>query len=142
VAKVEEFVAINAPRDRVFDLIRDRAQRHRFMPEGWRVLQTLSSPTDEIGASMEIEWQVGPGLTVQVVQLLDVSEHNIIEGPPPGDNYMTTWTVAEHQGATWVGIKTEFSYGDIISEWFVKRRLGKAYRRMLQRLKQVSEEEA
>lgn len=123
----------------VFDLIRDQAQRHRFTPEGWRVLRTLTERTDEAGSNMEVEWQLGPRLTTQVIEIYEVTENQVIEGPPPRENYITTWTVGEDKRATLVGIHMRFSYGDWISEWVVKRRLRRALRQQLARLKMVAE---
>jgi len=88
---------------------------------------------------MEVEWRLGPRPTTQVIEIYEVTENQVIEGPPPRENYITTWTIGEDKRATLVGIHMRFSYGDWISEWFVKRRLRRALRQMLDRLKMVAE---
>jgi hypothetical protein len=136
---VQEFIAIAAPREAVFDLIRDQSQRARFLPDGWRFLGTLSEQSDGLGSQMEVEWQIGPRPLQQVIETLAVSDNQVIEGPPGGDNYVTTWTVGEDATATLIGLHMRFEYGDFLSEFFVKRRLHRAFRQQLQRLKQVAE---
>ena len=138
---VQEFIAIEAPRERVFQLIRDQAERERFLPDGWRFIQSLTDRTDAAGSQMEIEWQIGPSPLRQVIETLAVSENQIIEAPPMGGNYVTTWTVGEDATATLVGLQMRFEYGDILSEFFVKRRLQKSFRQQLRRLKQTAEAE-
>jgi hypothetical protein len=91
---------------------------------------------------MEIEWQLGPVPLRRVIETLAVTDEQLIEGPPGGDNYLMTWTVGEDATATLVGLHIAFVYGDAISEFFVKRRLRRAFRQQLQRLKQVAEAEA
>ena len=138
---VQEFVAIAVPRDAVFHLISDQNQRRRFLPNGWRFLRTLTQRSDRVGSQMEIEWQVGPSPLRQVIEALEISESQVIEAPPGGDNYLTTWTVGEDATATLVGVHMRFEYGDILGEFFVKRRLRRAFRQMLRRLKETAEAE-
>ncbi len=142
MAVVQEFVAIDAPREAVFRLIRDRAQRARFLPDGWRVIRLIGGRADAVGSAMEIEAQFGPGMTSHVIETYEITEDQLFEGPPPRDNYITTWTVGADERATLVGLHTRFSYGDIFGEFFVRRRLRRAYRQQLQRLKAVAEAEA
>ena len=144
MATARESIAIEAPKGAVFALIRDQAQRRRFLPDGWRVLRTLTEQTDVVGSRMEVEARLGPGPTLQVVEVLEMTEDQIVEGPPTRDNFITTWTLGESEGSTVVELETKFSYGEwfefaLFGEWLVKRRLRRAHRQMLQRLKAVAE---
>jgi hypothetical protein len=139
--------AIEAPQALVFGLVRDQAQRHRFLPDGWRVKRLLTEVHDCAGAMMELRAPIGPSAIEQVIQIQAISEQEgagkarsqLVESPPAVDNYITTWTVAEEGGGSVVSVHTEFSYGDMIGEFFVRRRLGKAYDQMLERLKALAE---
>jgi hypothetical protein len=139
VARVEEYVAIGAPAERVLGIIGDLDKRQRILPNEWRVLRRLTEKAEGVGASIEMEWRVGPAPTLQVLQILELTGSRQVEGPPPADNYLTTWTVETYGAATWTGVMIDFSYGDVIGEFFVKRRLRKACREMLQRLKEAAE---
>ena len=144
MATARASIAIEAPKGAVFALIRDQAQRRRFLPDGWRQLRTLSEQTDVVGSRMEVEARLGPGLTTQVIEILEMTEDQIVEGPPTRDNFITTWTLGESGGGTIVELETVFSYGEwfefaLFGEWLVKRRLRRAHRQMLQRLKAVAE---
>lgn len=141
MARVEEFVAVGAPRERVLSLITDLGRRHQFLPPGWRVIRPPAGRSAGVGASLEVEWRIGPAATPQVIQILEVTETSVLEGPPAGDNYLTNWELSQHGSATLVVTSMQFSYGDIISEWFVRRRLRKALKEMLTRLKTLAERE-
>ena len=136
---MQEIVAVEASRDEIWSLIRDQAQRPRFLPDGWRFHGTLTERTDAVGSRMEIEAWLGPAPLHQVIELLEIGEDWIVEGPPTADNYVSTWTVAERGEVTLVQLETSFDYGGFIGEFFVKRRLRRAVREQLQRLKAVAE---
>ena len=120
-------------------LIRDYSQRQRFLPEGWRFLRSLSEQTSGVGAQIEIETRIGPAATTQVLQLLREGDDFIDEGPPGGENYLTTWTVQARGEDTIVQVEMQFRYGGLVGEFFVRKRLRRALREMLQRLKAVAE---
>lgn len=128
--------------------MRDQAQRERFLPDGWRFQRFITETHDELGATMALEASVGPAPTVEIMQLQLVREDEppgqsqLVESPPTADNYITTWTVRDRDGASLVILHTEFSYGDMVAEFFVRRRLRKAYSQMLRRLKTVAELDA
>ncbi len=143
---------IDAPRDVVYALVGDLARRRDFLPDGWRFLRALSDRTEEVGAAIEVEARIGPGATTQVIQVLEREPGRIVEGPPGGENYLTTWLFlapaagdgGEH---TTLGFQYEFSYGDWwdlskLGEWFVRRRLTASFLQMLVRLKALAEREA
>ncbi len=123
----------------LLDLIRDYSQRHRFLPDGWRYLRGLSDHTAGVGAQMEIEAKIGPAATPYVFQLLAEGDDFVEEGPPAGENYVTVWTVQRRGEDTIVQVEMQFRYGDLIGEFFVRRRLRRALRQMLQRLKSIAE---
>jgi hypothetical protein len=140
LAEVVEWIAVAATPERLLQLIRDRSQRHRFMPDGWRFLRLLSEETDEVGACMEIEAQIGPAPLPQVIQLLEMGDDYVTEGPPGGENYMTTWIVQSRGDDTIVQVETLFSYGGLIGNFFARRNLRRALKQQLRRLKAVAEE--
>jgi Polyketide cyclase / dehydrase and lipid transport len=139
LAYLVEWLAVAAAPESVLELIRDQSQRARFLPEGWRLLRSLSEQRDAIGSSMEIEARIGPTPTTHVVQLLEFGDDYVLEGPPGGDNYLTTWTVQSRGEDAIVQAEMQFSYGGLVGEYFVRRRLRKALRQMLQRLKTIVE---
>jgi uncharacterized protein YndB with AHSA1/START domain len=149
LAQVQEAITIAAPRARVFALVRDQAQRHRFLPDGWRVVGLLTEQHDRPGATMSLEAAVGPAPLAQTLQLQVVwaespdraGQSQLVESPPAADNYVTTWTVRDHDGGSLVVLHTDFSYGGMVGEFFVRRRLRRAYRQMLSRLKALAESE-
>ena len=120
-------------------LIRDYSQRQRFLPDGWRHLRSLSEQTAGVGAQMEIEARIGPAATTHVVQLLSEGDDFIDEGPPGGENYLTTWTVQSRGEDAIVQVEMRFRYGGLVGEFFVRKRLRRALRQMLQRLKAAAE---
>lgn len=124
----------------LLDLIRDYSQRHRFLPDGWRYLRDLGDKTAGVGAQMEIEAKIGPAVTPYVFQLLAEGDDFVEEGPPGAENYVTVWTVQARGEDTIVQVEMQFHYGDMIGEFFVRRRLRRAFRQMLQRLKAIAEE--
>ena len=134
---VEAYVAIEAPRALVERLVLDQAQRARFLPDGWRFLETLTPETDRVGSQMVIEWRLGPAPLRQVIELLEVAPGDvtrIVEGPPGGDNYVTTWRISSDAAATLVGVTMVFDYGDFLGNFLVRRRLQRALNQMLVRL--------
>jgi carbon monoxide dehydrogenase subunit G len=139
LAEAVEWVAVAATPETILALIRDRSQRARFLPDGWRVLRLLTTETETLGAAMEIEADIGPGTVVQVVQLLETGDDFVTEGPPGGDNFMTTWTVQGRGDDTIVQEEVEFHYGGLIGEFFARRKLRRAMRQQLQRLKSIAE---
>jgi hypothetical protein len=139
VAEVVEWVAVAASPERLLSLIRDQSQRERFMPQGWRVLRRLSEQTDDVGARMEIEARIGPAATTHVVQLLELGDDYVTEGPPGGENYMTTWIVQARGEDTIVQVEFIFSYGGLVGEFFARRKMRAALKQQLQRLKALAE---
>ena len=139
MAYVVEWLAVAAAPQAALALIRDRSQRARFLPDGWRLLRSLNEQPEAVGSSMEIEARIGPMPTTHVVQLLELGDDYVLEGPPAGENYLTTWTVQARGEGAIVQAEMEFSYGGLIGEYFVRRRLRKALRQMLQRLKAIVE---
>lgn len=127
--KVEAYVAIEAPRALVERLVLDQAQRARFLPDDWCFIETLTAETDRVGAQMVIEWRLGPAPLRQVIELLEVEQGDvtrIVEGPPGGDNYVTTWLISAEGPETLVGASMLFDYGDFLGNFFVRRRLKRA----------------
>ena len=120
-------------------LVRDYSKRRLFQAEGWRCLRVLGEQAAGPGATMEVEARIGPAPTVHVVQLLDAGEDYVVEGPPAGDNYVTTWTVQARGEDAIVQVEMAFTYGGLVGEFFVRRRLRRALREMLRRLKAVAE---
>jgi Polyketide cyclase / dehydrase and lipid transport len=139
MAYVVEWIAAAAAPEAVLNLIRDRSQRGRFLPDGWRMLRSLSEQPAAIGSNMEIEARIGLMPTTHVVQLLEFGDDYILEGPPAGENYLTTWTVQARGEDAIIQAEMQFSYGGLIGEYFVRRRLRTALRQMLQRLKAIVE---
>jgi ribosome-associated toxin RatA of RatAB toxin-antitoxin module len=139
LAEVVEWVAVASAPEPLLALVRDYSQRHRFLPEGWRYLRPLSAVTAGIDAQMEIEAKFGPATTTHVIKLLSEGDDFVDEGPPGGENYMTTWTIQARGEDAIVQVEMRFSYGDMIGEFFVKRRLRRALKQMLQRLKAIAE---
>ena len=139
MAEVVEWVAVAARPETVLGLIRDYSQRERFLPDGWRYLRSLSATSAGVGAQMEIEARIGPGVTTQVVQLLSEGEDFVDEGPPGGENYYTQWTVQARGEDAIVQVEMQFSYGGFIGDFFARRRLRDALRDMLRRLKSLAE---
>lgn len=120
-------------------LIRDYSQRHRILPEGWRYLRPLSEVTSGVGARIEIEGKIGPMATTHVLQLHSEGDDFIDEGPPGGENYLTQWTVQAQGEDAIVQVEMQFMYGGLLGEFFARKRLRRALRGMLQRLKAVAE---
>jgi hypothetical protein len=139
LAYIVEWLAVAAAPEAVLDLIRDRSQRGRFLPDGWRLLRSLSEQPEAIGSSMEIEARIGPLPTTHVVQLLEFGDDYVLEGPPAGENYLTTWTVQARGEDAIVQAEMKFSYGGLVGEYFARRRLRNALQQMLQRLKAIVE---
>ena len=142
MAEVVEWVAVAASPETLLALVRDQSQRHRFMADGWRVLRRLSQEPDAVGARMEIEAQIGPATTTHVVQLLEMGEDYVTEGPPGGENYMTTWIVQARGEDTIVQVEFIFSYGGLVGEFFARRKVRAALKQQLQRLKALAEKRA
>ena len=138
MAEVVEWVAVAGRPETLLALIRDYSQRQRFLPDGWRYVRGYGV-TSGIGAQMEIEARIGPGVTTHVVQLLSEGDDFIDEGPPGGENYLTTWTVQARGEDTIVQVEMRFRYGGLVGEFFVRKRLRRALREMLQRLKALAE---
>lgn len=148
MARVEAFVAIETPRQRVLALIADQSLRERFLPDGWRVTRLLTPKHDVVTSAMEVEAPIGPGVTTRVVQILSLSEDEVVEGPSTAENFVTTWTLRDDDSMssgpprrTLVRLQTEFSYGGAIGDFFARRKLRKAYGQMLARLKALAERE-
>jgi carbon monoxide dehydrogenase subunit G len=138
LAEVVEWVAVAARPEAVLALIRDYAQRQAFLPDGWRYLRGYGA-TSGIGAQMEIEARIGPAPTVHLVQLLSEGDDFVDEGPPGGENYLTTWTVQARGEDSLVQVEMRFRYGGLVGEFFVRKRLRQSLRQMLQRLKALAE---
>jgi hypothetical protein len=138
LAEVVEWLVVAASREAVLALLRDYSQRDRFLPHGWRCLRRFG-PASGIGAQVELEAFIGPAPTSHLVQLLSEGDDFIDEGPPGGENYLTTWTVQARGEDTIVQVEMRFTYGGLVGEFFVRRRLRRALRQMLQRLKMVAE---
>ncbi len=134
---VRAYIAIAAPRPLVERLVIDRAARVRFLPDGWRFIELLTAETTRVGSQMEIEWRLGPAPLRQVIELLEVESGDVtqvIEGPPGGGNYLTTWRIGADATATLISVTLDFDYGDFVGNFLVRRRLQKALSQMLQRL--------
>ena len=138
MAAVVEWVAIAASPQAVVALIRDYSQRGRFLPDGWRCLRTIGAERG-VGAQMEMEMRIGPGPTTHLVELLSEGDDFVDEGPPGGENYLTTWTVQARGEDTIVQVEMRFAYGGLVGEFFVRRRLRRSLRQMLRRLKTLAE---
>ena len=139
MAEVVEWVAVAARPETLLGLIRDQTQRHRFLPEGWRVLRVPEQQHGLIGSSMEVEARFGPGVTPRVVQILEMGDDFVTEGPPGGDNFLTTWIVQARGEDTIVQAEVLFKYGGMIGEWLARKPLRRDLKQMLQRLKAVAE---
>jgi Polyketide cyclase / dehydrase and lipid transport len=139
LAEVVEWVAVASTPETLLGLIRDYSQRHRILPEGWRYLRPLSEVTSGAGAQIEIEARIGPMATTHVLQLHREGDDFIDEGPPGGENYLTQWTVQARGEDAIVQVEMQFSYGGFVGEFFARRRLRRALRQMLQRLKAIAE---
>jgi hypothetical protein len=139
VAEVVEWVAVAARPDVLLALIKDQAQRHRFLPDGWRVLSVPEQQHGIIGSTMEVEARFGPGTTPRVVQILELGEDFVTEGPPAGDNFLTTWIVQARGEDTIVQVEVLFKYGGIVGEWLTRKPLRRDLKQMLSRLKAVAE---
>lgn len=139
MAEVVEWVAVAARPEALLGLIRDYSQRHRFLPAGWRYLRSLSETTAGAGAQIEIEARIGPAATTHVVQLHSEGEDFIDEGPPGGENYLTQWTVQAKGEDAIVQVEMRLEYGGTVGEFFARRRLRRALRSMLGRLKAIAE---
>jgi len=132
-------VAVASTPETLLGLIRDYSQRHRFLPEGWRYLRPLSAVTSGVGAQIEIKARIGPIATTQVLQLHNEGDDFIDEGPPGGENYLTQWTVQAKGEDAIVQVEMQFMYGGLMGEFFARRRIRRALREMLQRLKAIAE---
>ena len=139
MAEVVEWIAVASTPETLLGLIRDQGQRHRFLPEGWRFLRQLTPQTTGIGAAMEIEASIGPGLSTHVVQVLQAGDDFVTEGPPGGDNFMTTWIVQAKGEDTIVQVEVLFTYGGLIGEYFARRKLRRALKDQLRKLKAIAE---
>jgi hypothetical protein len=139
LAEVVEWVAVAARPETLLALIRDQSQRHRFLPDGWRVLRVPEQAYGVIGSSMEVEARFGPGATPRVVQLLEMGQDFVTEGPPGGDNFLTTWIVQARGEDTIVQAEVLFKYGGIVGEWLTRKPLRRDLKQMLSRLKAVAE---
>lgn len=139
MAEVVEWIAIAASPPALLDLIRDQRQRHRFLPEGWQVLRVLDDRSGAIGSRMEMRARYGPGLMPRVVQILEMGDDFMTEGPPGGDNFLTTWIVQARGEDTIVQVEVIFRYGGIVGEYFVRKRLRVDLQQLLQRLKATAE---
>jgi hypothetical protein len=139
LAEAIEWIPVAASPETLLELIRDRSQRFRFLPHGWRVLRLLTPETDTVGAAMEIEANIGPSATVHVVQVLETGDDFVTEGPPGGDNFVTMWTVQERGRETIVQLEVEFHYGGLVGEYFARRKLRRALKDQLQKLKAIAE---
>lgn len=140
MAEVVEWVAVAARPDVLLALVRDQSQRHCFLPDGWRVLRLVGEHHARIGSQMEIEARFGPGTTPRAVQILEMGDDFVTEGPPAGDNFLTTWIVQARGEDTIVQAEVLFKYGGFIGEWLTRKSLRRDMRQMLQRLKAVAEE--
>jgi len=139
MAEVVEWVAVAARPDVLLSLIRDQSHRHRFLPDGWRVLRLLTEEHATIGSRMEIEARFGPGTTPRVQQILELGEDFVTEGPPGGDNFLTTWIVQARGEDTIVQAEVLFKYGGFLGEFFTRKGLRRDLKQMLQRLKATAE---
>lgn len=139
MAYAVESLAVAATPEAVLELIKDHSKRGRFLPDGWRVLRNLATQPGAPGAAMEIEARIGPAPTTHVFQLLQAGDDYVIEGPPAGENYVTTWTVQPRGEDTVVQVEMQFFYGGLLGEFFVRRRIRRALRKMLERLKAAAE---
>jgi hypothetical protein len=138
LAAVVEWVAVAAEPEAVLALVRDYSRRERFLPEGWRCLRIIGEERG-VGAQMEVEMRIGPAPTTHIVRLLSEGDDFIDEGPPGGENYLTTWTAQARGEDTVVQVEMRFAYGGPIGEYFVRRRLRRSLRQMLGHLKAVVE---
>ena len=139
MATIHAAVAIEAPKDRVFALVRDQAQRGRFLPDGWRFVGTVTEATDQIGSQMEVEMPIGPSVR-RLIETLAITDNELYEGPPDGEPFLTKWTLVDAGSETLVDLQMEFEYGGWLGELFVKRRLQKALAQQLIRLGQAARE--
>jgi hypothetical protein len=139
LAEVVEWVAVAATPETLLGLIRDQRQRHRFLPDGWERLRLLDDRSGAPGSRMELKARYGPGLMPRVVQLLEMGDDFVTEGPPGGDNFLTTWIVQTKGEDSIVQAEVLFKYGGFIGEYFVRKRLRADLQQMLQRLKAVAE---
>lgn len=142
VPEVVEWVAVAARPDVLLSLIKDQSQRHRFLPDGWRVLRLLTERHAGIGSGMEIEARFGPATTPRVVQILEIGDDFVTEGPPGGDNFLTTWIVQARGEDTIVQAEILFKYGGFVGEFFTRKGLRRDLKQMLQRLKAAAESRA
>jgi len=142
MAEVVEWVAVASRPESLLALIRDQSHRHRFLPDGWRVLRMPDQGHGVVGSSMEIEARFGPSTTPRVVQILELGADFVTEGPPGGDNFLTTWIVQAKGEDTIVQVEVLFKYGGIIGEWLTRKPLRRDLKQMLERLKAVAEERA
>ena len=142
MAEVVEWVAVAARPDVLLALIRDQSQRHRFVPDGWRVLRLLTDEHGVIGSSMEMEARFGPATTPRVVQILEMGDDFVTEGPPGGDNFLTTWIVQARGEDSIVQAEVLFKYGGFLGEFLARKPQRRDLKQMLQRLKAVAEARA
>ena len=139
MAEVVEWVAVAARSEALLSLIRDQSQRHRFLPDGWRVLGVPEEEHGVVGSTMEVEARFGPGTTPRVVQILEMGDDFLTEGPPGGDNFLTTWIVQARGEDTIVQAEILFKYGGFVGEWLTRKPLRRDLKQMLSRLKAVAE---
>jgi uncharacterized protein YndB with AHSA1/START domain len=137
LARVRAAVAIESPFERVFALVRDQAQRHRFLPDGWRFIQCVTPVTNQAGSQMEIETDFGLRVR-RLIEILALEEEGevvkLVEGPPGAENFISTWTLAARGPETLVELEMDFTYGGFLGEFFIKRRLHRALMQHLLRL--------
>jgi carbon monoxide dehydrogenase subunit G len=131
-------VDIQAPPARVLGLIADLGERRRFLPDAWRFIGTSEDPDGRI--QIEFEAAIGPLPLHYVIRTLLVGENQVVEGAPGGYNYVTTWTVTPYENGSVLQMEMQFEYGGFLGEFLVKRRLRKAYREKLLKLKRLAEE--
>jgi uncharacterized protein YndB with AHSA1/START domain len=139
LAEVVEWVIVAASPEKLLSLIANYSQRYRFLPDGWRVLRLPNEETTGIGSRMEMEARFGPGTTPRVVQILEMGDDFVTEGPPSGDNFLATWLIEARGEDTIVQVEVLFKYGGLIGEHLARRGLRRDLRQQLQRLKTVAE---
>jgi len=139
VARLGLAIDVAATAEHVLSLISDYHVRERFLPDGWRFLSVLTENGSSAGSQIEIEAQIGPAPLRYVFELLSIEEGQVVEGAQEGANYVTTWTVLPQGDGCAVECLMQYEYGGFIGEFFAGRRLSRALRQMLERLKQVAE---
>lgn len=139
MATVSVSIAIGAEPAAVVALLRDREQRARLLPAGWRLHGFLTPATDAVGSLMEVEARIGPAPLRYVIELLAAEDGLVVEGEAGDGNYLTTWTVRPREGGSAVFCELQFEYGGFPGEWLVRRRLQQAIWEQLLSLKAAAE---